>query len=60
MKVHKCVFSGECLELVRGRSEVEACFLLKVGGNLLSETDVRVETSTDCSASLSDLIDILK
>lgn len=59
-EVHKRVLGSESLELVVSSSKGVAGILGQVLGNSLSETDVGVETSADSSASLGDLVHIIK
>ena len=60
MKVHQSIFGCEGLKLVGGSAEVISSFGLEVVSNLLGKAVVRVQTSADRSASLSNLVDILK
>lgn len=60
VKVDESVLGSQTFELVRSCVEVVAGILLEVFADGLSKTDVGVETSTDSSAALSDLVHILK
>ena len=54
------VLGGKDLEFVISSSELIACIFLQVLSNSLSEADVSVETGTDSSATLSDLVHIFE
>lgn len=54
------ILGSKSLELVISGSEVVACIFFQVLSNGLSEANVSVETGTDSSATLSDLVNIFE
>ena len=60
MEVHQRVLAGESLELVGSGSKIVSSLLFEVISDLLGESDVCVQTGSDCGASLSNLVDVFK
>ena len=56
----KSILGGESLKLVGSSSELVSSLLLEVLGNLLSESNVSVETSANSGTTLGNFVNILE
>ena len=59
MEFDQSIFGSQRLELVFSRNKFISGLRGNLFGNRLSESKVSIETSTDCSASLGNLLDVL-